>query len=570
MRYLKGLLVGMLALMMLTMLAIYLTPLDAYVPTVEQTLSVQLHQPVSIRKINLEVFPLPHLELQGVRLGGKEAIVARAVDVEPDVPGLLERRMIVRKIVVHDGTAQLEPLRKLVESFANPPATMQRASVREVQLSGMVLSTPRMTLGPIEGKLEFGQAGSFQRAWFAMDKQKTTLIVQALPQRYFSVRVLAYAWTLPQLPEWPLERLQVEGVLRDRTFTASEFSAVTRGISLEGSGKAEFSDGWKIKARLTRIDTTLEQVMSLSGKKFELTGALSAKGLLSAKAGTLKGLRENFQFDGEAHASRVTLRIAPDFAQPVALDEIRANVDAEPDRLLLSALKARLYGGRLSGEASLDRKKGTLDADLAASGIGLRHLVEALTNEVLLTGTLDSAARLSMHLGGGDEFPANARIAGSFHLRSGSLTKVDLLQVANNPGAISSRSGTTRFDDLSGLFKVDEAGYHFRRVKISSGSLNAEGKADISPSLQLSGRLEADVRGTAGLVSMPMNISGTLSDPVVRPSGSALAGAAVGTAFLGPGLGTAVGIKVGSFLTRLVGKDGDKAGTNPASAPVKR
>lgn len=558
MRFLKGLLVSLFALVMLAMLAIYLTPLDAYVPKVEQTLSEQLHEPVSIRQISFAALPLPHFELQGVRLGEQEAIVARSVDVDLDLPGLLAGQVVVRQIVVRDGVAHPGPLRKLVELFATPSAALHGVAVRELRLSGMSLLAPGMALGPVEGKLEFAEGGKLLRAWLAMDEQKITAVLQPLHDRRFTLQLQARDWTPPQFAQWTFDSLQVDGVLGERDFTAQKFAAVTRGISLAGSGKAEFADGWQIKAKLTQADAPLDQVMALLGNPAELTGALSMKGLLSAKANTLNELKDDFQFDGEARASHVAARIAPGFRQSVVLDEIRARVDADPDHLLLSALRARLYGGRLSGEAGIKRKDAVLEANLVASGIVMRRLVEALTNEVLFTGIMDSAAKFSMRLDGGDEFPANLKLAGNFHLRNGTLTKVDLLQAANNPGKISSRGGTTRFDDLTGLFKVDEAGYHFQRVKISSGSLNAAGRVDISPSLQLSGRLEADVKGTAGLVSMPMIVSGTLSDPLVRPSGSALAGAAVGTAFLGPGLGTAVGIKVGGFLTRLFDKNGDR------------
>lgn len=569
MRLLKGLLVSLLAVLMLVMVAIYLTPLDAYVPKVEQTLSSQLHEPVSIQQISFAALPLPHLELQGVRLGTQEVIVAQSVDVELDLYSLLEGRAVVRHIAVRDGTAHLAPLRKLVELFASPSAMMQGIAVRELQLSGMNLLLPEMLLGPIEGKLEFGLSGRLQSASFSMDEQKVTALLVPMPDRRFVLQVQARDWTPPQFPQWPLDSLQLEGVLSEQDFIALKFAAVTRGISLAGSGKAEFADGWQVKAKLAQADAPLEQVMALLGNQAEITGALSAKGQLNAKASTLGELKDNLQFDGEVRASQVAARIAAGSRQPFVFDEIRARVDAEPDHLMLSALQAKLYGGKLSGEVSINRKDAVLEADIAARGIAMRHLVEALTNEVLFTGSMDSTAKLTMRLDGFERFPENLRLTGNFHLRNGALTKVDLLQAASNPGTIYAKGGATRFDDLTGLFKVDAAGYHFRKVKISSGSLDAEGRLDIAPSLHLNGMLDADVKGTAGLVSMPMAVSGTLSDPVVRPSGSALAGAAVGTAILGPGLGTAVGIKVGGFLNKLFGKNDDK-NSGKEAAPAKK
>ncbi|HAJ72183.1 MAG TPA: AsmA family protein, partial [Methylophilaceae bacterium] len=51
----------------------------------------------------------------------------------------------------------------------------------------------------------------------------------------------------------------------------------------------------------------------------------------------------------------------------------------------------------------------------------------------------------------------------------------------------------------------------------------------------------------------PLNVSGTLDHPVVLPSNAALAGAAVGTAVLGPGVGTSLGIKASKGLDKLKG-----------------
>ena len=572
MRLLKRLLVGLLALLMLAMTAAYLIPLDTYVPEVERALGEQLHEPVSVQHLRIAALPLPHLELQEVRLGGQEGIVARSINVEPDLPALLAGEVVLRRILVQDGTASLVQVRKLVDLLAKAPATAQRVALRELQLSGMSLLAPGMTLGPIEGKLEFAQAGELERAWFAMDEQKITAVLLPLPEQHFSVKAQAHAWAPPQLPQMPLDDLQIEGVLGEQDFVAQKFAAAARGIRVSGSGKVEFSDGWRVQAALTQIDAPLEQVMALLEKPVELTGAISAKGALSGKANTLGALKDNFRFSGEVLISHATARIAEGLRHPLVFDQIKARVAVQPEHLELSALEARLYGGKLSGKMSINRKDTVLAAEVAVNGIAMQSLVEALTNEVLFTGNMDGAAKFSMRLDEFERFPENLQLAGNFHLRNGVLTKVDLVQAASSPGKANTAGGTTRFDDLTGLLNVDASGYHFRKLKIVSGSLNAEGRVDISPSLQLGGMLDTDVKGTAGLVSMPMVVSGTLNNPVVRPSKSALAGAAVGTAILGPGLGTAVGIKIGGFLNKLFGKNDDKSSNKnaPPKPPVKK
>ena len=59
----------------------------------------------------------------------------------------------------------------------------------------------------------------------------------------------------------------------------------------------------------------------------------------------------------------------------------------------------------------------------------------------------------------------------------------------------------------------------------------------------------------------PLRVSGTVAEPRLRITEEALAGAAAGTAVMGPGLGTAVGIKAGKILKgvgRLLGGGGEE------------
>lgn len=86
---------------------------------------------------------------------------------------------------------------------------------------------------------------------------------------------------------------------------------------------------------------------------------------------------------------------------------------------------------------------------------------------------------------------------------------------------------------------------------MTSGVLNAQGDVDIAPNKQLSGTINVALKGVAGLVAVPLDVSGTVSDPILLPNRAALAGAAAGTAIMGPGFGTGVGSKAGQMLDKL-------------------
>jgi hypothetical protein len=68
-----------------------------------------------------------------------------------------------------------------------------------------------------------------------------------------------------------------------------------------------------------------------------------------------------------------------------------------------------------------------------------------------------------------------------------------------------------------------------------------------------------------GVVGIPLKISGTVEEPEFSLSGGALTGAAVGTAVL-PGVGTALGARIGQEVERLLG---EPSSTGQSRSPAR-
>ena len=68
---------------------------------------------------------------------------------------------------------------------------------------------------------------------------------------------------------------------------------------------------------------------------------------------------------------------------------------------------------------------------------------------------------------------------------------------------------------------------------------------------QLDGVIEVKLKKGVVLVGIPLQVSGTLDAPVVLPTKAALAGAAIGTGMLRPGVGTSVGLKAAAGVEKL-------------------
>ncbi len=482
--------------------ALYLFPLDSYIPQAEKELGDQLHETVSIQQLRLVSLPLPHLAVRGVHIGSKPGISIQKINIGLVWSDLLSGKVALR-ISMQDAAANVAQIQKVITALTNAPATKSSVTLREVRLTGIDLTLPKMKLGPIEAKIDLDAESKPQRIWFAMDDKKISATILPLPNQGYSVLVEAHAWTVPQHKQILLDDLKLQGRVHN--------SAPAKG-------------------------------------------------------------KNNFRFSGDIAISRMQLEIASNARHPLVVNGISGDLVFRDEQLDLSKLRAKLYGGKLTGSATLNLNRSLLSANISTSELTMQPLVQAFNNEVLFSGNMDGTARLTLPLNSPGQFMNGLQMQSQFNLRNGVISKIDLVEATKVLGKDTKKEASTSFDSLSGLLDIDASGYHFRDLKLISGALNASGKVNVDPALQLNGTLDANVKNTVGMVSMPMAVSGTVNDPVVRPTKSAMAGAAVGTAILGPGLGTAAGIKVGGFLNKLFGKDEEQKNEPAASSqtPVKK
>lgn len=558
--------------MLLALLAItvaYFIPLDVYVPEIERVLGTNLHDPVKIRHLKIGVIPVPHLVLEDVRVGEHAGLALQSVRIVPNIRSLFEAQRVISHVVLKSGSVTQEQLEKILVLLQSGNVAVLPFRIEEVQFNDIRLTAPKYTLGPMEGKLEFKPDSSLERAWFAIDEQKITATVRPQPSDAYAVEVQANTWSPPNYPSIVLDKLHVNGILSKTQFNAKKFSAEAYGAHLNGGALLEWKPEWKLAIRLDVMDGRVERLLPLLGNRVKMTGSLSGKGRLSTHGAEMQALPGNLRFDASVEIRNVTMPAPPSFQRVLALDTVNARLSGTLAEYTLHSLEVKLYGGAMSGSATMRSAGTVLDANVALTNMAIQPLVEAFNNEVKLTGTLDGKAKFTARLNEFDHFPQNMKLDGEFSVRDGVLGKVDLVQVASNPMKEGNKGGTTRFNELSSLIFVDASGYHFKKLKVLSGALNAEGRLDISPQQQLDGLLDTELKGTATLISMPLAISGTLNDPVVRPTVSALAGAVAGTALLGPGLGTALGVKAGNLFNKLFGKKNKRTEEKKEIIPKK-
>lgn len=241
-----------------------------------------------------------------------------------------------------------------------------------------------------------------------------------------------------------------------------------------------------------------------------------------------------------------------------ALEGAKAVLKRGADNQTAWSLKVDVGGGTLQGpltvklpaasaSASAPVRDLVFDASLETRGVE----VSALTAPGrTLTGRLDASTTLSARINprGGTAGVSDAlRSQTRFTVNNAVLHGVDLARAVATVGL--SRGGSTALDTLAGQVRTRGQRIELTNLVASSGVLAATGEVTVAPSRALSGRVRVDLtRGAGGdVVGVPLVVGGTVDDPSVSLSRSALLGAAIGTALM-PGVGTGAGANLGDRL----------------------
>jgi len=237
--------------------------------------------------------------------------------------------------------------------------------------------------------------------------------------------------------------------------------------------------------------------------------------------------------------------------KPLFFERLALKSRLNAGELTIKQFQGVIYGGAFHGTGRLRWRHGwRFSGRLETSGVAVRPLIRVFRGSSPLGGQLRSRSAFTFAAKNADRLFADPVINSHFELIDGTLYNVDLLKAAKFLGKEGS-AGQTRFDRLSGVLKMRGRRFHFSRLSIASGLLNATGNMAISPRRRLSGKIDVGLKvADVPLSYVPLRLSGSLDSPVVRPTNAALAGGVVGTAILGPGVGTSLGIAAGDKLKK--------------------
>lgn len=211
----------------------------------------------------------------------------------------------------------------------------------------------------------------------------------------------------------------------------------------------------------------------------------------------------------------------------------------------------QLAGGTAEGVIAVQEDpqgRLTLDGTLAPRRIEIAAAVDTFHRRSPISGLASGRTVLR---GQGDtpgELVRSLRTRSELTVEQGVVLRLDLDRAVSTLG--KERAGRTRLDSLAGVVETQntEQGMRVRysQLKATSGKYSASGEAVIfQRQIEASGTLDI----VDGLVGVPFTVAGPTRKPDVKVPPGFFAGAAVGTAIL-PGIGTAIGARIGGLLGR--------------------
>lgn len=544
-----------------------------------EQLSNALGHPVAIESLQLTLLPRPTVVLNNTvaDLGpaGSELAIGRiqaALSWRALVRGELALRQLEIEAVQldHDVVARIRslfPPSASADASAALPVRLHEATFR-----GLTWRTAEgMVLGPFDADLLWKDA--LRPTVVEIRQGDGGLHIRLLPDSDgVSVALQAQDWVIPGKPQWRFGRLQAAGRYADRRIEIGAAEGESFGGHWRFTGAVSWSDVWQVDGKLAATDLELPLLLALAGKA-PLPGRIDGECMLSLQAATPgmlvrePGLECELGHTADTGRAQIGLHTRPvaaglSYRVSVAnltlpagpalyLQKAEASGLLRAQTLDIGTLRVDAYQGDLEGSGELRWDGGwRFRFDAGVRGVQIEPVLAAFGKRSL-QGLID--ARCSGTLRGGT-FGSLARtpdLGCEFRVTDGIIYDADLEQAATLVNSLRPSAGNTPFDTLEGGLRLTGGQTRFDPIRIHSSALEAAGAVSISPARQLSGELSVGLKNTGGMVSVPLAVSGTTDDPVVRPTNSALAGGAAGTLMLGPGVGTAIGIKVGEAVQKL-------------------
>jgi len=326
--------------------------------------------------------------------------------------------------------------------------------------------------------------------------------------------------------------------------SVSSAEARAYGGSIKAKGWFAGGSEWRVDGHIETQSVDIEPLLAVLDKKL-------VSGKLSGAADVRLAAREAPAVDASIELAHGAFHGAEDGRVLFAFDQMDGAGRLEGSRLKIANLRAQAYGGTVHGWGAASwQDVWRVQGQLTADAVQVEPLLAAFGKR-LISGRLTGEADVGLVGKSVGALAKRPSVKGKFRFVDGVVYKADLEKATSAFSAEGITGGETPFDEFSGGIVMQAGKVELADLKLTSAALEGEGALEVHVDKRLSGEVVVGVRRTGSVLSVPLEVAGTIDEPSLRPTKAALVGGAMGTAILGPGVGTAVGAKVGNFFKNI-------------------
>jgi hypothetical protein len=369
-------------------------------------------------------------------------------------------------------------------------------------------------------------------------------------------------------PVFHFDRFTGHGTLENAQFRVHNGIMVTYGGTFRGDPAISWQQGWRVYGKIEAQTVGIKPFLDVLGAR-GVTGKFNSIATVRLEAPRFTRLIAEPYIDGDFKITAGNI-YSTDPTHPVfRFDEFSGHGTLDTKRFSTQHALLKAYGGVFSGNPRISWQQGwAAGGHIKADNVDAEHLLAGFNDKKNITGSFTGEADVNLAAVRFYDLLKRPSIDGQFRIREGVFYKADLEKASTNLTKVGTTGGQTPFKEMRGTALIKDGRITLTGLKITSAALEANGEIHIDEAKSIDGRMDVGLRKTASLISIPLVVDGTTETPHLRPTNAAVIGGAVGTSVLGPGIGTAIGIKVGKIINNIGSAiTGDKAGDTSVDEP---
>ncbi len=508
---------------------------------VDQWLLEKSPYPASYSSLAMTILPIPAVDVQTLSMRGQRSsgqVYADNIRIRPQF-GCWFSETLCGEMIINGLAVDEVLLREIVDDLTQVGKDSRVVfPVSKISISNLIIRLAGgQRLGPYRLDIRFAAPGGaienilLQR----MDKRFSLVLMPTKQGGVF--QLAAHEWQLPVAPALVFSGLQARGYWSAKTLVVLALQVQAYQGQIQGGGQLDWQQGINFAAQLAGQNLSLAPIIKVFGGR-GVAGSFSANLAVIAQGHDLQTAAGKFFVQGPFEISDGNVRMAA--RAPLVLKSLSAYGRVNRTGLQLQTVTIDAYDGSLSGTAMVRWHPAWLtQGRLAAENIDAETLLGCFLDRPLLGGRVFGKGRYRLEAATFDGLVDNPDVVADLRIDQGAFYQVDLEKA---------RQGQTNFSTLHSKVRIDQHKRRFSSIELAANRINATGKIAIDEHSVVSGGFDVSLRYTAGLVSFPVTLGGSLADIHVRPAGSALLGGVVGTGVMGPGIGTAIGARIGQFV----------------------